>query len=301
MILPDAAVPLLLKALRANRPFVTAQGARDRIAERALRPPSYAPPQKLPHGMRVAVARSAGWPVYTVSPSTNARPGSPRAVIAYVHGGGWVNEISGFHWRLIAQLAHEVDVDVVVPIYPLVPFGTAADSHDGVVALVEQLHAEGRTLGLVGDSAGGQIGLSAALTLRDHGIPLTHTALISPALDLTWSNPRIPEVQPDDPWLGVPGGEVLAEAWRGELPLTDPIVSPLFGDFTGLGPVSVYSGTHDVLNPDAHVLIERLAAAGVPHTLHEVSGQVHVYPLLPTRVGAAARHDLVAELRAAFR
>jgi hypothetical protein len=46
---------------------------------------------------------------------------------------------------------------------------------------------------------------SAAMVLRgQHNLTLPRTVLISPALDLSWSNPRIPQVQPTDPWLALP-------------------------------------------------------------------------------------------------
>lgn len=298
--MPNWAVPVLLKLMRANQAFVTAAGAEQRIAERKIRPRSFAPPVRLRPGVDVSVERVREWPVYTVAPTGRAKS-EVRGSVVYVHGGGWVNEIVGQHWQLIAQIAVEARTTVVVPIYPLVPFGNAREACDGVVELAVRAEKEHGVVALVGDSAGGQIVLSAAFELRDRGVIPARTTLISPALDLTWSHPRIPEVQPTDPWLAVPGGTVLAEAWRGELPLTDPAVSPLFGDFSGLGPIDVYTGVRDVLNPDAHLLIERATHAGVDITLHEREGQVHVYPLLPTAVGRATRREISETLRDALR
>lgn len=289
--MPDALVPLALRLIRADRTFVTADGARRRIRENALRPAPYGPPPRLRPGVRVDVEQVGGWPVYSI------RPQRILGGVVYAHGGGWVNEIAPQHWWLAARIADKASVAVTLPIYPLVPFGTALEARDGVLALVRRsLERHGPTA-LAGDSAGGQIALSTALALRDHGVTLPQTLLISPALDLTWSNPRIPLVQPTDPWLATPGGRVLADRWRGSLELVDPVVSPLFGDLTGLGPLTVFTGTRDVLNPDAHVLASKAEAAGVPLTLHEAVGQVHVYPLVPTRAGRAAQCDIVAALR----
>ncbi|WP_440708040.1 alpha/beta hydrolase fold domain-containing protein [Herbiconiux sp. YIM B11900] len=289
-------IPPLLRLMRANRVFVTAEGARRRVRERELRPAPYGPPARLRPDVRVDVAHEE-WPVYTVTP----RRGTPRGSVVYVHGGGWVNEIVSQHWALAAQIAAEANTTVTLPIYPLVPFGTASQAAEGVVALVRRnLERHGPTA-LAGDSAGGQIALSAAQLLRDrHGIVLPRTVLISPALDLSWSNPRIPVVQPTDPWLAVPGGKVLAALWRGELDLLNPVVSPLEGELLGLGPVSLYTGTRDVLNPDAHLLAEKASAAGVELDFREGAGQVHVFPLLPTREGTASRAQIVDTLRRAL-
>jgi acetyl esterase/lipase len=290
---PSRMIAPALRLMRANRVFVTADGARRRVRDREIRPTTYGPPSRLRQDVRVEVSQQ-GWPVYTITPVGTTPAGS----VVYVHGGGWVNQIAGQHWLLAAQVAAEANTTVTVPIYPLVPFGTASVVAAGIVSLVrENLERYGSTC-LAGDSAGGQIALSAALALRDeHNITLPRTVLISPALDLSWSNPLIPAVQPRDPWLATPGGVVLAEFWKGELDILDPVVSPLMGDLAGLGPVTLFSGTRDVLNPDAHLLVDKAAAAGVDLEFHEGHGQVHVYPLLPTAIGRDARATIVQTLR----
>ncbi|WP_268825924.1 alpha/beta hydrolase fold domain-containing protein [Brevibacterium sp. UCMA 11752] len=150
---------------------------------------------------------------------------------------------------------------------------------------------------LAGDSAGGQISLSAALWLRDEGVKLPTTMLLAPALDLTWKNPQIDVVQPFAPWLGRPGGRILGEEWSGDDEIVDPVVSPLFGDMVGLGPLTILAGTRDVLNPDAHVLRDKARDAGVPVEWHEGEGQLHVYALLPTKAGEQGARAIVESLR----
>lgn len=294
--LPTAAVDLYLRLTRANAAFVTADGARRHVRARALRPRRFGPPRRLRSDVTVTPERHAQWPVYRIEPRATDAVGC----VVYVHGGGWVNEIALQHWQLAARLAADASTTVLVPIYPLIPFGTSAPT----VAVVAEIITDRMQRGPVcvaGDSAGGQIALSTALRLRDESVTLPATVLISPALDLTLSNPRIPEVQPTDPWLGVPGGHVLSRLWAGDDDLTDPVVSPLFGDFSALGPLTVFSGTRDILNPDAQLLVDRARAAGTDATFHEVAGQLHAYPLLPTSAGAAARSIIVETLRHALR
>ena len=290
LVVPQSVVVGFLRLTSANRTFVSAAGARRRIRARSLRPAPFGPPSTLRSDVRVDVEQRSGWPVYRVS----RRDGASRGTVVYAHGGGWVGEIVSQHWHLAAQIAADAGTTVVLPIYPLVPFGTAEEARVGIVDLVTT--ADG-PVALAGDSAGGQIVLSAALSLRDEGVVVPRTVLIAPALDLTWSNPRIPEVQPSDPWLGTPGGRVLSEHWRGGLDLRDPTVSPLFGDLAGLGALTVFSGTRDVLNPDAHLLRDRARTAGVDLDWHEGRGRIHAYPLLPTRAGREARVEIVRTLR----
>lgn len=293
MIVPEALVPLFLRMTRANAPFLSVDSARRAIRKVELRPEPYGPPRRLRSDIRVSVANVDGAPVYTVTPAR----GVPNGAVIYTHGGGWVHQVAKQHWELIAQIAVEANVTVVVPIYALLPFGNAREAHDLVLGIAEQLIERHRSVRLAGDSAGGQITLAVAQTLRDRGVVSVRTVLIAPALDLTFSNPLIPVVQPSDPWLAQDGGRELGRVWAGELAVQDPIVSPLFGEFEGLGSMLVFSGTHDVLNPDARILVDRARAAGVDVTFRERTDAVHVFPLLPTRSGRAARSEIVAALR----
>lgn len=293
---PETLVELFLRATGANRSYRSAARAEARLRDRLRHPATFSVPRALRRDIRMGLSRRHGWPVYRLTPRDAPAGGS----VVYLHGGGWINEVAAQHWQLAAQLAAECRTTVDLPIYPLIPAGSAAEAVATVAQLVIENRVELGGVVLAGDSAGGQIALSAALTLRDQfGVTLPQTVLISPALDLTFNNPRIPNVQPSDPWLGVPGGRVFASRWGGALDLRDPIVSPLFGDLAGLGPITIFTGTRDILNPDAELLRSNAAVAGVPLDFHEGRGQLHVYPLLPTRVGAAARAEIVAVVRSA--
>lgn len=295
--IPSALLPSLFRLIRANRTLTDADRARAHVEAQRIRPASYNPPPRVRSDVSISVDRRRGFPVYTVT----ARRDDPRGNVVYAHGGAWVNEIVAPHWQLITQLAAEARTTVTVPIYPLVPFGTAAGVVGDVVQLVlESIDTYGPTC-LAGDSAGGQIALSAALVLRDeHQVVLPRTVLIAPALDLTMSNPGIEAVQPTDPWLGRKGSLIFIDHWRGELAVTDPRVSPLAADLAGLGPLTVFIGTRDILNPDAHLLADKAQAAGVDVDFHEAPGQLHVYPLLPTAVGRQARAVIVDRVRSAL-
>ncbi|HJX78292.1 alpha/beta hydrolase fold domain-containing protein [Glutamicibacter sp.] len=299
LTVPESVIPLVLKAMRANKPFVTEAGARKHLKKRYLRPIPFGPPARL-RGVRLErrLSDPSGWPVYDVHPAKKAfsRPATD-GVVVYLHGGGWVNEIASQHWQIIARIARETGQRVVVPIYPLLPLGNAREVCEKTVNLVRAEVEAPKQVRIAGDSSGGQIALSVAMKLRDAGIDLQGITLLAPALDLTWTNPEIDIVQPSDPWLGVPGGRILSEAWRGSDEVTDPVVSPLFGDMSGLGPMTILVGTRDVLNPDAHQLRRKAEEAGVSVTWHEAQGQLHVFALLPTKAGELGAQQIVASLQ----
>ncbi|MET9488007.1 alpha/beta hydrolase [Nocardia sp. NPDC006630] len=286
-------IPAYLRVIRANRAFLGPEAARKHLRERSLRPKSYGPPRRLRSDVVVSVDHSLGWPVYTIVP----RGGPVRGNVVYVHGGAWVNEIAPQHWALAAEIAARVGTTVTVPIYPLVPIGTALEVVDEIAGLVLDNRARYGEVCLAGDSAGGQIALSTAVVLRDeHQLSVPRTVLISPAVDLSLSNPEIDVVLPNDPWLGKEGTRVFIEHWRGQLSLSDPRVSPLAADLRGLGPLTIFSGTRDIVLPDVRLLVAKARAAGVQTDYYEGTGLVHVYPLTPTPEGRAGRAVIIAAL-----
>lgn len=289
-------VPLYIRATGRQRLLADAGRAARFLAGSPVRPESYAPPRRLRPDVRVTRADRHEWPVYTIEP----RDRPARGAVVYVHGGAWAREIAPQHWRLCARIAAEAGTRVLVPIYPLAPRGTAGEVVPAVADLVEEARTAHGAVALAGDSAGGQIALSAAMVLRDRGAdPLPATVLLSPALDLALDNPEIDRVQPTDPWLSRPGTHVFIAAWRAELPLDDPRVSPLRGDFAGLGPLTVIGGTRDICLPDTRLGVEAARAAGVDVDYTEERGQLHVHPLHPTPEGRRAQEHIVAVLRSA--
>jgi acetyl esterase/lipase len=80
----------------------------------------------------------------------------------------------------------------------------------------------------------------------------------------------------------------IATHWAAGRELTDPTVSPLYGDLTALPPTSVFVGARDICRPDCERLVE-LAPPTADLTLHVEHGSPHDYPLLPTPEGRRAR------------
>lgn len=233
----------------------------------------------------------------------------PGTAVLYFHGGAFVDGIAPQHWALVADLADATGAPVYVPHYGKVPEHTADEVGGLVDALVEHAMlwdaprdeagepvADQVRIHLAGDSAGGAIALLAAQRLRGDA-RITGVTLIAPALDLTMANPEIEVVERTDPWLTRAGVRPLLEAWAGERELDDPLVSPLFGDLSGLPPIHVFSGTRDICWPDAKVLEQRARAAGTEIHLHVAEGSPHVHVLLPTPEGRSDRATLLATVK----
>ncbi|MBU9943984.1 MAG: alpha/beta hydrolase [Dermatophilaceae bacterium] len=248
------------------------------------------PPAKALGDSRVSTHRVRGRDVHVVrGPGHTA---SAAGAVVYLHGGAYTNEVVDQQWAFVAALAARTGVEVHVPIYGLAPHHTASEAVDLVAEVVHGLVAQGRSVVLLGDSAGGGLALvaaqQAAPAVRQRVAGLL---LIAPWIDLTMANPAVDAVEPTDPWLTRAGLHPIARSWAGDLALDDPVVSPLFGDLTGLPPVEVRVGTRDITAPDCREL-ERRMPDGAAFALHVEDGAIHDYPLLPTPEGRAASREI---------
>jgi acetyl esterase/lipase len=288
--------PLVITLRGSKRMFSSAQRTLRRVARLQEKPAPFEPPASLSRHVTVIRRDVDGWPVYEVSPPT----GAPVRHVVYLHGGCYVFEIDPVHWAFIRKLALEARVRVIVPIMPLAPTGTAAVVVPRVAGLVASLVASvgAENVSIVGDSSGGGMALATAMALRDLEVPaLRATVLISPWLDISGTDPRLAEIAPRDPWLAVPGTHAAGALYRDGLGEGDWRVSPLYGSLEGLGPVTMFSGTRDILNADAHRLLPLAADAGLALDFHEGEGMIHNYPILPMPEGDAARAVVVAAVR----
>ena len=119
--------------------------------------------------------------------------------------------------------------------------------------------------------------------------------LIAPWLDVSLRNPAIAAVELRDPWLARPGLRVCGKSWAGPLDVGDPRVSPIYGDLGGLPPIELYVGDRDIIVSDCRLLRDQLPPDRLNY--YEQPGAMHVYPLLPTPEGRAARRRLIDHAR----
>ncbi|MEU1586522.1 alpha/beta hydrolase fold domain-containing protein [Micromonospora sp. NPDC005710] len=250
-------------------------------------------PPRLP-GVTVLREEFEGWTVYRLTP---ANPTRHYAV--YIHGGAWAAPITRQHWRLAARIAGETGREVVLPLYPRLPTATHADVLPVMLRLSQHVQEQGPTA-LIGDSAGGTIALSVLQALTPQHRRPDVTILISPALDLTFTNPEIADIAAHDPLLNLEHIRVLAARWAAPADPSHPRTSPLGGHLDDLGPVHVYAGTRDALFPDAVLLRDRAEnVAGTDLHLHVGDGMIHDWPIMPTPEGRRTAGEIITLLRGA--
>ena len=220
-----------------------------------------------------------GFPSHLLTP----RGRTAHRTLYYVHGGGFMAPIDGFHVRYATRLADAIGARVVMPDYPLAPEHTWADSHDALVADVARWTDEEDGVVLAGDSAGGGLALALAVSMRERGLnPATHLVMHAPWVDLTTSTPETRAVDAIDPWLFLGKVQAYAAWWAGSAEdLGRAEVSPALADLTGLPRAVMLYGTRDLLHPGCRLLARRAAEAGWDLTSIEEPDLIHVYGLLP--------------------
>lgn len=204
--------------------------------------------------------------------------------IMYFHGGAYLNQPISLHWKLLNRIARETKTEIWVPIYPKIPYHNADYVYQLLIALYKIFSdsVQGGKIILMGDSAGGGLVLGMAQQLRE--LPIKQPAeliMISPWLDVTMSSPGIKEIEAKDIMLGSCGLRVCGELWAGNKETRDQMVSPLYGELKGLGRITVFTGTYDILNVDARSLLKKANDQEAAIDFNEKEYMGHVYPLLP--------------------
>ncbi|WNS45474.1 alpha/beta hydrolase [Paenibacillus sp. MMS20-IR301] len=259
----------------------TGSALRTEIAQKQ-RKESGEPPADIRKQCNVISREFSGHSCYIMTPAGDSGNASSNKEILYLHGGGYVLKISPLHWSFLAGLVDKLRCTITVPMYPLAPEYNHTDVFGMLVPLYEELLSgmDGRKQVVMGDSAGGGMALALAQLLKERGIPApAHTILISPALDMTFSNPEIGAVQRKDPVTAVPAVREIAQWYAGAQPVTHPLISPLYGRLDGLGPLSIFTGTHDIVYPDVKRLKHRMLEQGIPAGYYEYPRMLHIWPL----------------------
>jgi len=212
-------------------------------------------------------------------------PQGARAVMVYLHGGGWV--IGSIDWldTMARKLAERMSCAVALVGYRLAPEHRYPIAADDCYAALEWAHRSleemtGRSdapLVVAGDSAGGNLAAVTALRARDRGgPPIALQVLIYPITDADLDTPSY--LDPENQLLLTRTDMVWF--WDHYAPDPDrrfePDASPLRArSLAGLPPAVVMTAEHDVLRDEGEAYAERLAREGVPVDFRRHAGQTH--------------------------
>lgn len=205
-----------------------------------------------------------------------------RKVVLYFHGGAYFVCSPATHRPITWRLSDTAGRPVFSLDYRQGPVHSLAESLADALQAYECLLGlgyAGTDIVLAGDSAGGHLTLATLLALRDRGMPLPAAGIcLSPWADLSSSRRRVSFWT--DPML--PAGRVdwLARRWTDGLDCRDPLVSPVYGDYTGVPPLMIVTGSTEVLRDEARRVALSARENGVQVTYEEWTRMPHIFPLL---------------------
>jgi len=115
-------------------------------------------------------------------------------------------------------------------------------------------------------------------------------------LDLKLDNPKINNVDPLDPILTVDALHLAGDLYAGGADKSDFHLSPINGDLTSLGEISIFIGTHDILWPDCRKINDKVISTGGNLSLFEYAGKTHTWMLYPGPSASEVRAQIATML-----
>ena len=235
---------------------------------------------KLPQGVRdlpVEAPNPAPVPAAWLIPE-NAPEGK---VLLYFRGGGYVLGDLDMHKNITAKFAQGTGLRTLLFDYRRAPEHPYPAALDDSLTVYRWLRGQGyaaKDVVLCGDSAGGGLLLAMLLTLKDAGEELpAGAAALSPWTDVACTGESVAAnsrrcLAPRLSWLA------CQKHYTQGQDATQPYISPLYGDLSGLPPLLLYCGEYETLRDDSVRFHDKALAAGVDSRLHVGSGMCHCYP-----------------------
>jgi acetyl esterase len=236
---------------------------------------------------------------------TPATGDGPFPALVYFHGSGWVVLNIAVCDTTARALANSTGCKVIAvnyqkaPEHPFpIPFEDCWAATNWVVEHADELGIDAGRIGVIGDSAGGNLAAAVALRARDEGAPkLAMQVLIYPAVEHGWDTGSAHEnaegylLQRESMhwfWDHYVPDKSLVNDWR---------VSPLAAaDHSGLPPTFIATAEFDPLRDDGRNYHAKLHEAGVPVTYVEYDGMIHgFYWMQGVTDGAKRLHEDLAE------
>ena len=220
------------------------------------------------------------------------KDGNHSKAVYHLHGGGYIGGISENDLNTALQysrLFHNADTfslqyrTAPENLYPC----ALEDAVEGYKWLLAKGY-KGEDILVCGDSAGGGLALAMTLYLRDYEIELPKMlCLASPWADFTATGESYKDNILSDAIFGSLNAENAPRypvpiTYAGSENLTNPYISPVFGDYTDMPPMLIQVGKTELLLSDSLQVVEKAKKAGLDAECVVYEGMIHTfYVLLP--------------------
>ena len=203
---------------------------------------------------------------------------------------------------LSSQVARRTGARVVSVDYRLAPehpYPAALEDAKAAYAALLRTGVDPASIAFVGESAGAGLAAAAMAELSDAGLPQPACAvLFSPWADVTLSGKSMTEMVGIDPSFVPEKVSVRAADYVGSADPANPAISPIFAELSGLPPLLIQAGSHEIVLDDSTRLAARAAADNVAVTLEVTPGVPHLFQAFAAMLeeGDAAVNNVTAFL-----
>ena len=233
--------------------------------------------QPLPADVTVTAAALGGIPTAEITVDGI----EPRHVVLYFHGGVYVIGDAFLAADLASQVGRRTGAKVISVDYRLAPEHPYPAAVDDALAAYRALLDNGMApsdIVFAGESAGGGLAVVTMVNARDHGLPLPAGAYVmSPYADLTLAGTTMETKREVDPLFTRELLQARVTDYTAGQDASLGLISPIFADLSGLPPLIIQAGSHELLLDDAVRLAGQAAAADVEVTLEITPGVPHVF------------------------
>jgi acetyl esterase/lipase len=213
--------------------------------------------QPLPADVTVAAAALGGVPTAEITIDSI----EPRHVVLYFHGGVYVLGDAFAAADLASQVGRRTRAKVISIAYRLAPEHPYPAAVDDALAAYEALLHNGTApsdIAFAGESAGGGLAVATLVNARDHGLPMPAAAFVmSPYADLILSGTTMQTKRKVDVLMSPENLRSRVSDYTSGQDAALGLISPIFADLSGLPPLIIQAGTHEVLLDEAAAALDR--------------------------------------------
>ncbi len=230
--------------------------------------------------------------------------------LLYFHGGGFVLEAAGYHYKNAVRYAKEVGCKVAFVKYRLAPrhphpvfFEDCYAAFCWLCDKAEELGIDTERLGVGGDSAGATLAVGVCMMARDrgHGVRFRFQMLPYPYLDARNNSESCKKFTDTPMWNSSLSDKIgpMTKVDKASPGYTyySPVEAERFDD---LPPAYIETAEFDCLHDDGILYAKLLREAGITVVLNETRGTMHGFDIVvkaPTSLAAmAARIDFMKQM-----
>ena len=230
-------------------------------------------------GISVEAAKLGGVQTFRLKPPV-IQPQHQGRLFLYVHGGAYIASAGAAGLLEPILIAERIGIEVLSIDYRMPPDHPFPAALDDVVAVYRTLvvNQSPDKIILGGTSAGGGLALASILRFKEFGLALPGAVYGGTAwADLTKTGDTQFSLEGIDRGLVRYEGtlELPARLYAGDTDLKHPLISPIYGDFSGFPPTILVTGTRDLFLSDSVRTHRKLRAAGVVADLHVFEALSH--------------------------